>query len=175
MKVNLIQNLCVAVISSLVVTACAPVTPIPDQRTPEQKHADFLTASLELQGSYEVIESRNDDYGLTSYKSQRADVKISGDILTIRLIGQASTLTLYASSCKGSQSLQHDSYSLYCTQGMPGLSSISLVKQHYNFELKGGGKPLQLRKGDYLLNYFETPRGRLHFYILKKVRTDAVP
>ena len=113
MNISSMKNLISALCVSLIVAACAPVKSTPyNTKTPEQKRTELHAATVELQGSYVVIESRNDDYNFTKYNTQKVDVKISGNVLTIRLTGQGKTLTIYAAACEGGNNPSNGYYSL---------------------------------------------------------------
>lgn len=136
-----------------------------DPRSPEQQKADFDSASSQLAGTYDVIESRLDDH--RGYVSVIASKTPGG--FNIVLIGpKDERTTLNGESCKG---WGKKSASIMCDAASPR-SYFVLDKIEKDFTVKDGAvissfSPMVIPSGNYRFEIADRG-GRSHYYTLAK-------
>jgi hypothetical protein len=152
---------------------CTNIPITPDIRSPEEKKADLALSISELSGEYDVVESRNEVYPRHNFKvASTLTVTKVGESMVFKLVDKSqSELVIFAVECHGNN--HKLSINLFCSKATSGMSYVSFGKERHEYQIKSGAlisafPPLDIRVGDFVLNFSESGSGKPHHYKLKK-------
>lgn len=156
-----------------------------DTRTPQEKAAETKEISRALVGDYLVADARNEVFLFYDFKNAKfANLKQNedGTAAIFTLTDQrGKKIIMISSDCQGyTKGIKGNSrFEIVC--GAPSDSVISIVAMSVAQEdgqIRSGAiipahTPMNVRKGDYVLDFYESRSGKPHHYILKKADTPA--
>jgi hypothetical protein len=159
-----------------------------DERTTQEKAAATKEISRALVGEYVVADARNERFLTHDFKNAKfASLRQSaeGEAAIVTLTDQrGKQITMISSNCQGHTKTKgiegNNRFELFCNS--PPNSVISYfvmgVAQE-NKQLRSGAvipaySPMDIRKGDFILDFSEARSGRPHHYILRRVDTPAI-
>ena len=165
-------------------SGCAS-TPDWDTRTPEEKATSTKEISSVLAGDYIVADARNEvflmhDFKNAKFASLRQNAEGKAAIVTLT-DQRGKRITMISSSCQGYTKGIKDNNRFEIVCGTPPdsvISSFSMSVAQEDRQIRSGAilpvhTPMEVRKGDYVLNFFEARSGKPHYYILRKVDSPA--
>ncbi|MEJ5032006.1 hypothetical protein [Comamonas sp. MYb69] len=152
---------------------CRSIPTTPDTRTQAEKEADRDFAVAELNGDYDVVDSRVDFYSNRKKGSTKTiAIHASKDVLMLKINeGREDEWNIMASRCTGHN--HKLATGLFCKDISSGMNFISVGKQKHSYQITSGAvitafSPMDVKSDDYVLQIGESGNGRIHYYILKK-------
>ncbi|MFK0378197.1 hypothetical protein [Pandoraea sp. NPDC090278] len=163
-KIFKIRGLIFIPIFSLMMSACISVSV--DERPIAQQREDFDRASAALIGEYSIVDSRKDDFSVTSFT-----VSVRGNNLIV--VGhqkREDNFIITGKECSGRD--RGIGKSIYCGKESGAITYVSLELLYYSRSINSAWSPfskpaMDVKPGDYLLE-FGTRNGRTSSYLIKK-------
>lgn len=173
-----------AVVFALLASGCAS-TANWDTRTPQEKAAETKEISRALVGDYVVADARNEVFLMHDFKNAKfANLKQNeeGTAAIVTLTDQrGKQITMVSSDCQGYKKGIKDNkrFEIFCSTP-PGsvISFFAISVAQEDRQIRSGAiipahAPMDVRKGDYILNFSEARNGKPHHYILRKADASA--
>ncbi|WP_150591386.1 hypothetical protein [Pandoraea eparura] len=154
----------------IILTACssAPV----DERPIAQQREDFSRAAAALIGEYSVIDSRKDDYKVTSITVKLRD----NNLIVIAHQNGGDNFLVTGKECSGwDRGIEK---TIFCEEASDVFNFVDFTLTKYSRTIDDGlslskKPPMMVRPGDYLLD-LGRKGGRVHSYLVKKMEGDTL-
>ena len=156
-----------------------------DTRTPHEKAAATKEISRALVGEYVVADARNEVFLMHDFKNAKfASLRqnAEGTAAIVTLIDQrGKQITMISSSCQGyTKGIKgNNRFEIFCVSPPNSVISVfSMSVAQEDTQIRSGAiipahAPMDVRKGDFVLNFYEARNGKPHHYIVRKVETQA--
>lgn len=154
----------------ILLSACisAPI----DKRSIAQQREDFNRATAALVGEYLVLDSRKDDYSVTSFTVKLRD----NNLIVIAYQKGGNNFLVTGKDCSGwDRGIEK---TIFCGEGSDVFTYVNFTLTKYPRTIDDGltifKKPsMEVKPGDYLLE-LGRKGGRTHSYLVKKIEGETV-